>query len=114
MDVKPATRSDTSLGRRVAMAIDYSSFLSALDDVRSLEERYELHTSVLDIMTANKTVVRENSVLSSILKARLRSLYTEEGWLAANLYHHRLFGRQIAKKRKRKRKRAEDPSSDDD
>ena len=101
MDVKPTTRSDTHLGRRVAMAIDYASFLSALDDVESQEEKYELYTSVLDTMMANKIVVRENNVLSSMLKARLRNLYTEEGWLAANLYHHGLFGMQIARKKRR-------------
>ncbi len=100
MNVKPTTRSDTNLGRRVAMVIDYASFLSALDDVRSPEEKYELYTSVLDTMIANKTMVRENNVLSSMLKARLRNLYTEEGWTAANLYHHGLFGTQIAKKKR--------------
>lgn len=96
MAVKPVTRSDTSLGRRVAMAIDYSSFLSALDDVRSEEERFALYTDVLDMLTANKTAVRQNNVLTSILKSRLRSLYVDEGWLAANLYYHQLFGTQIA------------------
>ena len=95
MNVKPTTRSDTILGRKIATVIDYSSFLSALDDVINQDEKYELYTSVLDAMIANKTIVRENRVLSSMLKARLRNLYIEDGWLAANLYHHGLFGMQI-------------------
>ena len=95
MNVKPTTRSDTIIGRKIATIIDYTSFLTALDYEMDRDERYELYTTVLDAMITNKTVVRKNKVLSSMLKSRLRNLYTEDGWLAANIYHHNLFGVQI-------------------
>jgi hypothetical protein len=96
MTVKPVTRSDTELGRRVAMVIDYSTLLSALDVAESQEERFALYTDVLDMLSANKVTVRQNNALTTVVKSRLRNLYEDEGWLAANLYHHQLFGSQIA------------------
>jgi hypothetical protein len=95
MEVKPTTRSDTNNGRRLAVIIDYIAFLGALDLAENEEEKFFLYTNVLNMMTANKTIVRGNYELTTLLKHKLRSLYIDDGWLAANLYHHQLFGMQI-------------------
>jgi hypothetical protein len=75
--------------------IDYATFLTALDLVENNEEKLELCADVLDLMTANKIIVRRNDTLTTLLKHSLRTLYVEDGWLAANLYHLELFGMQI-------------------
>jgi hypothetical protein len=95
MGVKPRTRSDTDHARRLAVIIDYATFLTALDLVENNEEKLELCADVLDLMTANKIIVRRNDTLTTLLKHSLRTLYVEDGWLAANLYHLELFGMQI-------------------
>ena len=95
MNVKATTRSDTNHGRRLAVLIDYAAFLDALDLAESEEEKFVLYTNVLHLMAANKTIVRRNDALTTLLKHRLRSLYVDDRWLAANLYHHQLFGMQI-------------------
>ena len=38
MNTKPITRSDTHMGRSIAMVIDYTSYLTELEKVKSLEE----------------------------------------------------------------------------
>lgn len=97
MNVKPVTRSDTHLGRKLLLAIDYSSFLSALDEAETQEERTMLYTKILNSLVAHKTDVRGNNVLTSLLKSRLSVLYLEENWMPANMYHYELFGTQIAR-----------------
>jgi|TARA_B100001059_G_scaffold64449_1_gene60496 hypothetical protein len=97
MNVKPVTRSDTHLGRKLLLAIDYSSFLSALDEAETQEERTMLYTKILNSLVTHKTDVRKNNVLTSLLKSRLSVLYLEENWMPANMYHYELFGTQIAR-----------------
>jgi len=102
-NVKPITRSDTNLARRLSITLDYYSFLTILDDIEyyDVEERFELYSKLLDVMMQHKAIIRANDWLSSILKDRLKVLYKEDNWIAANMYHHGLFGQQISRKRKR-------------
>ena len=97
LEVKPVTRADTDLARNISMAIDYAFFLSALDNVENDEEKYKLHVSLLEMLATNMTVVRKNRSITTLLKDRLCRLY-DDGWSAANLYHHRFFGKQIVDK----------------
>jgi len=94
MDVKPVTRSDTELARRVVILGDYITFLETLDYVNTEEELHLLYRNVLDSLFAHKALVRQNDILVSLLKRRLRLLYLD-GWKAANLYYHQFFGTQI-------------------
>ena len=93
MTVKPVTRADTELARRIAILGDYISFLETLEYVNTEEELYILYGNMLDSLLIHKELVRQNDILTSLLKRRLRSMYLD-GWQPANLYHHRLFGTQ--------------------
>lgn len=93
LNVKPVTRSDTSLGRKIAIVLDYISFLEALDN--NSEDKYELYIKLLKVMLENRSIVLDNKILCAKLKLRLSELYINEHWKPANLYHHRLFGIQI-------------------
>ena len=57
---------------------------------------FKLRMMEKDMLSENKVTVRQNNALTTVVKSRLRNLYEDEGWLAANLYHHQLFGSQIA------------------
>ena len=96
MEVKSVTRSDTDLARHIAIASDYDFFLTALDNVSSQEEEFSLYQKFMEIFSNNIAIIRKDEVLSSLIKSKLRRLYEEKGWNAANLYHHQFFGSQLA------------------
>lgn len=95
LNVKPVTRSDTDLGRRVAVVVDYAGLLSAFEEAETKEEEIFFLTTAFDMLIANKAIVCRNDLFMNMLKARLRSLYEENGWIAANLYHRQFFGTQL-------------------
>ena len=95
-EVRAITRSDTNLGRNVALSMNYAIFLTALDLAENDEEKHILYKEMLEIMTANKLCVRNSDQLTSLLKSKLKILYIDDDWEPANLYHHLLFGTQIA------------------
>ncbi len=96
-NVKPITRSDTNMGRTLAVLIDYSYFLSALDDTDTQEEKNTLYHRIFLILITNKYLIRNNESLRTMFMDHLRYLYQEERWKPANMYHYNLFGNQISK-----------------
>jgi len=94
MNVKPVTRSDTEFARNLAILADYILFLETIEYVNTEEELHNLYKNVLDAMISHKALVKQNEILVALLKLRLKNMYMD-GWLAANLYHHKFFGVQI-------------------
>ena len=94
MNVKPVTRSDTKLARNISILGDYISFLEILHYVNTEEELHELYRNILDSLLSHKTLVKQNETLVTLLKLRLTNMYMD-GWMAANMYHHKFFGIQI-------------------
>ena len=97
VNVKPVTRSDTDLGRYMVIALDYYSFLAALEEIEcdDVEGRFTLYSTLLSAMIKHKAIIRSDDDITCILKNELRVMYKQDNWAAANLYHMQLFGTQI-------------------
>jgi len=92
LNVKPITRSDTRLGRFIAIIIDYQNMVR-------LDYPVEEITGILDIvfknLIKNKSLIKHNNIFLKKIQNTLTNLYFIENWQPANLYHQRLFGKQL-------------------
>ena len=91
--VKSLTRSDTRLARRLVI-LENAYYLVSLQEEDSWSDYCEQHSKLLDSLLEKKVLVMKNPTLLSFIKARLTSLY-KDGWMAANIYHLRLFDEQL-------------------
>lgn len=94
-NVKPITRSDTHIARRISLCSQYCKQIFRADITNSKEEKEYIFKNIFDLIIRNKQIIKKEEIFKDILREKLQFLYKNDNWKPANLYHNRIFGEQI-------------------
>ena len=94
-NVKPTTRSDTVFGRKFSLATQFRNMLFAVEITPDIDTKLSIFSNIFNIIARNKNLIRNEFQFKNIIKKKLRFLYMVKSWKPANLYHLKIFGKQI-------------------
>lgn len=94
-NVKPITRYDTKFARETAIMACIRDKIFAAEMTLSFENKKQIFNDLFYLLSREKNLLKDNNAFLNVIKNKLKSLYFEQRWNAANLHHYYIFGEQI-------------------
>jgi hypothetical protein len=94
--VKPVTRYDTEFGRRASLVAKFRNALFAVEMADSEEEKNSIFTDIFNSVIDQRSLFGKNDRFFKMIQNKLVDLYKKKDWSSANIYHARLFKKQIS------------------
>lgn len=94
-NIKPITRGDTEFARKTAVITTVRDKLFAAEMASSDNDKAKIFNDIFYLLSREKSLFRDDYTFVTMVKNKLKSLYTEQHWNAANLHHYTIFGEQI-------------------
>uniref|UniRef100_A0A6C0H309 Uncharacterized protein n=1 Tax=viral metagenome TaxID=1070528 RepID=A0A6C0H309_9ZZZZ len=97
-NLKPVTRSDTRFGRRTFLLLRYQNMMELAGTIQDISKRYMIFRNMFELIAHNKNLIRckvGGIKFKNTIKTKLIYLHVSGEWKFANLYHLKIFGKQI-------------------